>query len=211
MKKICPRCGASNETSEFFGSFCSNCYLEKTKMIFPKNYKLETCKLCGQMFLLSAWMDFDEPKLHAAIAAKCKGPFENVGVFIGEDSVKLTFNFKKAGSELSVKKTIRLERKITTCPSCSRKSGGYFEAIIQLRGNPNRIPKMQEKLVSMLEKSTFISKIEKLPEGIDLYIGSREDSKKALALLGLKPSSSNQLAGEKQGQRLYRTTYCIRL
>ncbi|VVB66627.1 NMD3 family protein [Candidatus Gugararchaeum adminiculabundum] len=211
MKKICPKCGASSENTDFFGSFCSSCYLKKTDLKFPKKFLLETCKLCGRMLILSAWADYDEEKIHQLVASRCKGPFESVGVFLGEDSVKLTFNFKKGGSELSVKKALPLERKVTTCPNCSRKSGGYFEAIIQLRGNRNRFPSMQEKLKRILEKSTFISKIEELPEGIDLYVGGREDAKKALGLLGLKPSSSNTLAGERQGQRLYRTTYCVRL
>jgi nonsense-mediated mRNA decay protein 3 len=110
---------------------------------------------------------------------------------------------------------------------CSRESGGYFEAIIQIRA-AGRFPTEEERrrcsaiardsMESMRKKGdrlAFISEALELKEGIDLYMGSMNASRQVCRLiineLGGSFSESPTLVGMKDGKNLYRITFAMRL
>lgn len=97
------------------------------------------------------------------------------------------------------------------CVDCSRRSGGYFEAIIQLRGSAENTAKARDELVERMERGSFVSKVEQLREGVDIYAGSRKEALAALREMRLKHTSAAKLFGVKDGRRVYRFTYCVRL
>jgi NMD protein affecting ribosome stability and mRNA decay len=97
------------------------------------------------------------------------------------------------------------------CTECGRAGTQYFEAIIQLRGPENKIERMLNLISRRLEETTFIPKIEELKEGIDIYVGSRNEAIAALNTYELGFLRTEKLAGEKNGKRLYRTTLLVRL
>ena len=120
---------------------------------------------------------------------------------------------------------VRIQR--TACDMCSRESGGYFEAIIQIRA-AGRFPTEEEKrrsmsiareaMASMRKKGdrlAFISEEVEQKEGIDLYMGSMNASRQVCRLitseLGGSFSESPTLVGMKDGKNLYRITFAVRL
>ena len=105
--------------------------------------------------------------------------------------------------------TLLFEKRI--CTECSRSSSQYFEAIIQLRGDPIKVGRMAGMMTNKLEERTFIPKIEELKEGLDIYCGSRNEAIAALNVFKLGFLRTEKLAGEKNGKRLYRTTLLVRL
>jgi NMD protein affecting ribosome stability and mRNA decay len=62
-----------------------------------------------------------------------------------------------------------------------------------------------------LTKRTFVSKYVELPEGVDMYAGSKKAVAEVLGVLDLKPKISDKLYGVKDGRRVYRRTYCMRV
>jgi len=120
---------------------------------------------------------------------------------------------------------VRIQR--TACDICSRESGGYFEAIIQIR-SAGRFPTEEERkrcsaiareaMEGMRKKGdrlAFISSVLEQKEGVDLYMGSMNASRQVCRLiiseLGGNFSESPTLVGMKDGKNLYRITFAVRL
>ncbi|RZN13564.1 MAG: hypothetical protein EF812_07395 [Methanosarcinales archaeon] len=114
-----------------------------------------------------------------------------------------------------------------TCGVCNRIAGGYYEAIIQLRGD-SRIPtgtevqecsKIIQKLLERIKKQgdrlALITRTEKLKEGTNFYLASNKAAKNACRKLVIVYAAtiteSNKLVGRKDGRDVYRMTYALRL
>ncbi|CAD7767245.1 MAG: NMD3 family protein [Candidatus Argoarchaeum ethanivorans] len=114
-----------------------------------------------------------------------------------------------------------------TCDVCNRIAGGYYEAIIQLRGD-SRIPtetevqecsKIMQKLLERIKRQgnrlALITRTEKLKEGTNFYLASNKAAKKACRKLVIVYAAtlteSNKLVGRKDGRDVYRMTYALRL
>ena len=203
---ICPRCGKTSNEKEFIEAFCVDCY--EFKLRLPKELKVEVCGRCGRMRLHGDWQQFDRRKLSEYIAKKCKGDF--VGAAYDPDLGLCTFKFEKGGQKIAVQRPIEVERITTICTDCSRASGGYFEAIVQLRGEAEKVEHAAQKLERQLSKKTFISKIEEMHGGLDLYAGSSKSTAAVLSELGFKPTVSTKLFGKKDGKKLYRVSFALR-
>ncbi len=97
------------------------------------------------------------------------------------------------------------------CQDCGRRSGGYHEAIIQLRGNSTRINQLAQALLRELEAITFVTKVIEKKEGVDLQVGSKRAAIDVMSKRHFETITSNKLVGEKNGKQLYRKTICVRL
>ncbi len=115
------------------------------------------------------------------------------------------------GSGARIERGIPLDIKKTICQQCSRISGGYYEAIIQLRGDPVRVLGYADMLLKKLQKRTFITKEEEKDGGLDLFVGNSKVVVELMGELGVKTLITKKLVGRDQGRRLYRTTFLIRL
>lgn len=203
---ICPKCGKTSGQIQFIGPFCVNC--SPVRIECPREFSIEVCSKCGKMRLARDWVPINENLLNKLFARKCRGDFFKVDF---DPSGTATFFIEKEGNIFQVKKHFRFIQNKAICPECSKKSSGYFEAIIQLRGRPERIAKYEKLLKSGLSKTTFISKTEDLKEGKDLYVGSTKAALSLFHELGLRTLITRKLSGQKQGKRLYRTTFLLRL
>ncbi len=203
---ICPKCGKSSKETRFMEAFCVECYPYNLKT--PEKIEIEICKRCGKMRLKGEWVEYNSKKLEEYIAGKCKGEFESVEY--NADNETAVFTVRKGDSEARVERNIPFKKQIVICPTCSKIAGGYFEAIIQLRGNENEIKKYKNILSRMLGRRTFISKIDEKKEGTDLFVGSTRVVLETIAELGLKRKITRKLSGAKQGKRFYRTTFLLR-
>jgi nonsense-mediated mRNA decay protein 3 len=210
-EKICPMCGASSRDLEFSGNFCSACYATRAKIKMPNVVELRICKRCGKIGV-RGWSLPTSADIEALVLSRCKGDYESASAHIDGESVNLEFTFVEAGKRFAVKRAIALKMRETTCTECSRKAGGYYEAIIQIRGDDEeRIGRMEEKISRLVSRSSFISKIIRVKEGVDLYAGSKRVAEHVISNLGFKYSKSDKLAGVKDGRRIYRRSLCVRV
>ena len=202
---ICPKCGKRSDEIAFIDAFCNACYPINIKA--PDSIELEQCTRCDKIRLRGEWTPYGERKITELLESRCRGDFDSVTY----DFVYQTASFGiKSGTE-HIEKKIPLNLKKTICQQCSRISGGYFEGIIQLRGDRNKMGKYAEMFTKKLAKKTFIAKTEEKEEGLDLYIGNSKTIVALMGEMGLKVLITKKLVGRDQGKRLYRTTFLVRL
>ncbi len=203
MEKICPKCGSSSNNVSFNGSFCVNCYKESNKPLdLPPKITIYTCRECGTQ----RFRKWDEESLESSIISSLKNKK------LGHPEIKIfDLEIKVKYDDYDEEISIKLLRKESICDNCMRRNSNYYEAIIQIRGEEYYLNEEFVKgLINALEKGSFISKIEELKEGIDLYVGNKMVARSVLSSMRLKPKTTFTLYGVKDGQRVYRTTFLIR-
>ncbi|WP_340818586.1 60S ribosomal export protein NMD3 [Methanolobus sp. WCC4] len=234
---ICPKCGKG--TPRLFQGRCKSCFLENfTLAEIPQVLHAKICATCGARNVRNRWVN--------------EGSLEDIVIQTAEDAL---FVHEMAGDiELYIEPHARtpylykvhievdanvldemfhqdLETEIRVvreaCDMCSRISGGYFEAIIQIRA-ANRIPTDEEKnecleiaavvlerLCNKGDRLAFISSSLEIKEGTDLYVGSsnaaRHICREITSRLGGTFTESASLQGMKDGKNVYRTTLSLRL
>lgn len=207
MSIICPKCGRDSDSVPFIDAFCVDDYPVKVEC--PRKLEVLTCKSCGMMFLKGEWMPSNPNKIAAYLVSKCKGDFADATYDI--DRQIMTFLIVKGESKIKIERPVILEKTTTTCPRCSRISGGYFEAIIQLRGDPKKVERTAASIMKKLPGKTFISKTEEKDGGIDIYAGSSKAVIQLMGEMGIRTLISKKLVGRDEGKQLYRTTFLMRL
>ena len=207
MSIICPRCGRDESKVKFIDAFCVDCFQPRVEA--PAKFAYMVCKSCGMMHLKGEWMPYNAAKVAAYIASKCKGDFTSATY--DPDNQVMHFIIEKGDSRLEVERFTRLDKTVTTCPRCSRMSGGYFEGIIQLRGKKDKAHKIADSMIRRLSRSTFISKTDEKDEGVDIYVGDSKAVVSMMAELGYRCLITKKLVGQDEGKTLYRTTFLIRL
>ncbi|HSB46492.1 MAG TPA: NMD3-related protein [Candidatus Bilamarchaeum sp.] len=201
---ICPRCGRSSREVKFIEAFCADC--APVRLECPAKVELEQCGRCLRGKIRGEWTPVDAKKIDNLVIARCRG--EYVGFAYDQATGKAVFELENGAS---VEREILFEIKKTICQQCSRISGGYYEGIIQLRGNREKAAKYAEKLALKLSKSTFIAKVDEKDEGIDIFVGSSKSIVAIMSDEGVRALITKKLIGRDQGKRLYRTTFLIRL
>lgn len=233
----CPRCG--RECNRLFNSVCRDCFFETFKLIeLPHVLHVRICSTCGAHFHRGRWKNIGniEDVVLKAVENILFIHNEAGDVEIYLEPREITPYTYKVRAEVDAKikeepvhaeaeTEVRIQR--TACDMCSRESGGYFEAIIQIRA-AGRFPTEEEKrrcmaiaretMESMRKKGdrlAFISDVLEQKEGIDFYMGSMNASRQVCRLitseLGGSFSESPTLVGMKDGKNLYRITFSLRL
>ncbi len=204
---LCPKCGATSDEKDFIESFCVDCY--PVKITCPTKLRITQCNRCEKIRISGEWIKFSRKAISDYVVRKCKGNFDS-GEFDMDEQIA-EFKVGKDGSTATIKKRIILEMEPTLCLFCSRASGGYFQGIIQLRGNERRIEKWADMIYGKLKNKTFIAKEEEKHGGLDIYVGSSKAVVELLSEMKVKATITTKLAGVEQGKRYYRTTFLIRL
>jgi nonsense-mediated mRNA decay protein 3 len=233
----CPKCG--RECNILFDSVCKGCFFETFKLFeLPLVLHVRICSGCGAYFHKSRWEDIGslEDVVLKAVedALLIHNEAGDVEVYLEPREVTPYIYMVRAEVDAVVRgepthaeaeTEVRVQR--TSCDMCSRESGGYFEAIIQIRA-AGRFPTEEERkrssaiareaMESMRKKGdrlAFISHSLEQKEGIDLYMGSMNASRQVCRLinseLGGSFSESPTLIGMKDGKNLYRVTFAVRL
>lgn len=116
----------------------------------------------------------------------------------------------------------------SVCTYCSRRASGYYEAVIQLRADKrdlkNKEIKKIEKIISNTLESlwpknrlAYVSKISKLKEGVDYYIGSYTAARKIVSAImnnfgGIIDESSRVVGRDKsKGREICRYWILLKL
>jgi nonsense-mediated mRNA decay protein 3 len=206
---ICPKCGASSDELEFIDAFCTDCFEFKVKM--PKGIVLSQCTRCKKIKIKTDWKNPTPKQVSEYVTSKCRGEFTSAEFDSSTKTIK--FILEREGKTVEINKEIPFEVSPTICTSCSRAAGGYYESILQIRGeDADRVESKARKLVEMLRKKTFVSKLEEMHGGLDMYVGSTKVVFETLQKLNIKPTKiTRKLSGRREGKKLYRTTFAIRV
>ncbi len=109
----------------------------------------------------------------------------------------------------------RLDFNKGTCDVCSRVHGGYYEGKIQIRGSDKFVEKMEREISEIIDKDkhvlSFISRVNYLKEGVDIYIGNKKlINKIKKKYKNHETKVSKELYSVKDSRRIYRITLLIR-
>lgn len=217
------KCIVCGKESEF--KICGYCFAERSTLASLSTVELEKCGKCMRFRFGREWVLVDEAK------ALERGVFENLTVFpdfkvesveILRGSVVIVGDVY--GARVSVTIPLSFRIRTITCPRCSRESGGYYEAIVQIRAQ-NRslrreeLEKAREIVKIVLNESKgekdFLLKFEETKAGVDFYFGSRKIGEKVSKMiadaLGGSVLRSKKLHTRVDGRDVYRFTFLVRL
>jgi len=234
---VCPECG--KETDTIVKNVCPECFGKKFVLFeLPEVLHARICPRCGSHYYKSKWEDMGTPEevaMHTVEESlQIAGNAENISIGMHphprspyifdvyadvEGEVEGVKFYKDAKVEVRVKRE--------ACDMCSRRAGGYFEGILQVRAN-NRIPTkeevteclrlVEEAMLAQLKKGdklAFVTDTMTFKDGADVYIGSskagRHVCKHIIETLGGTVAEAYTLAGMKDGRDIYRTTFAMKL
>lgn len=239
MKNLaCPICG--HPANNLIDGRCKDCFLKTfTLARIPHIVRTIICPLCSAVKKGGHWEGNTaelEDVIQEGIKEALKFEPNAVDVHVSIDltnsdpsiyhaGIRVDASVKGNRTNAALKTEVRVSRE--TCDTCSRIAGGYYEAVVQVRAE-GRFPDEEEQmqLVELIEevierqyrkgyRLAFITKVDELPEGTDVYIGSnssaRQTCKLAAERFGCSYSESPTLVGKKDGKDIYRITYSLRL
>ena len=233
---FCVKCGA--EDVETINGLCMDCFLNGRKLIsMPHHVDLMRCANCEEFSVDDQWVRKSLEQAVEDIALTTltvipEGRVVSVGVmtekqedktFVVHVQADIDVNGVMATDEDSV--IVRLKN--TVCKRCSRQLGSYYESIIQVRtGEKTLDDDLRDEVVRSVtasvelqaktNRSLFISKVQEVPGGVDIYLSSISLGKTLTRELsetyGAEVKESSSLVGvSSDGQEVYRVTFLLRL
>jgi nonsense-mediated mRNA decay protein 3 len=235
--EFCVVCGATGRP--LVDGVCAECAADRTVLLkAPERGTVTVCPTCGAREVGAHWERRGASRL---LTAEDLSPFLAVHPEVGirrirweETSATATVRtyeahahvvFRGVARDVEVPLSVRVVFK--TCPECSRKSGRYYTAIIQLRGPVEGRAERPVALRARLEREWHailreapskwresLSWTEALPEGWDCYftetLPARSIARLAKQRFGASLKESASLFGRKDGHDVYRVTFCLR-
>jgi nonsense-mediated mRNA decay protein 3 len=232
--KFCYLCGKITEKLE--EGLCISCYPKEKKLAhLPKKIEVEVCRGCSRYYS-GKWVDIKGPpnKMIEIISreavksslepelweipreVRILKTVEKCKTIVSDVEVELS---KRIGAESHAQLQTSLVLKQTLCPVCSKRAGGYFEAIIQLRTDDiDKIFGEAFKVINRLyekDQMAFVVDETKVKGGVDLKIGSGKAARVVgthfKTHYGAQIKESAKLSGKKDGKNVYRKTILIRV
>ncbi len=190
-------------------------------MIEVPRLRLEMCPTCGRI-RLKRWVPFNVNDLAQWVRRQIRVSADSytVSVSIRPENGKLLAVYTVVGEIQGVPFRVFGQKEMEVvkkqCPECSLKAAGYYEAVIQLRGD--KVREMLRFLRKYIEScggpKAFIARVEEVRGGFDVYVGSRKIAEKAVRRLrqtyNAEVKRSYTLVGERDGRRIYRETLSVR-
>ncbi|MGM0510798.1 MAG: 60S ribosomal export protein NMD3 [Thermoplasmatota archaeon] len=233
---FCVECG--KEPEKLYDGMCRECFIDKklNPSIDDKVF-IDICSVCGSVRKEGKWLE--NPDMNSIMLEKIedalKIPYDVdrysfQAEFDEEDpkNVKAKVTVNMMAEDVKVEKD--LEAKIifkkTQCKICSRIHGNYYEAILQVRPSSDKMTDEQKKIVADRVKKVvevemgevrrvFLAFFEERHGGVDYYLSDKNVTKKLAADLardfGGEITTSGELAGMEDGQKVYKMTYSVRL
>ncbi len=215
---------------------CEECFLNHIQVTSTGSIEVTICPKCEAFKIGNNWSKGKmEQQLSRKILSHIETKDPNLELEIEKNSVvlkriegKIEFLFdvktegqKMGGYPMSVPSRILLN----SCPTCNKITGSYYESIIQLRTLTAEyspiIDKVLDNISGMLQKmhnnesDSFVSKIQPMKEGVDIYLGKKNDGIKVSKYIHdhffSETTTTKKLAGRKEGGDFYRYTFLVRL
>lgn len=219
MVKYCPTCNRSSETARFIGEFCEVCVIKKIDSKIDIAVTLQTCKSCGDIktnmgFKRRGKESFESALYTATHRSAPSCTLEFVDFNNGTGIALVRFRCEVGAQAVQFEKELNIKFTKSLCDRCYRIKAGYYEAVVKIRGDDERADRFLEKLGLFLENyGTFISKVDEMKDGYDVYIGDKTAVNKFFAINKRlkRPIMAYEHYGMKGGKKLYRNIYSVRL
>ena len=209
IQRNCPRCGVSEEKSPFIDELCVECRLKDLRLSWPSLVEFARCPKCSRIWRDRTW----KPTAPSLIASVVQKKMERAGLE-GHYNIEAGMwegVWRAGGVSVPYTHVVRIAYEGQQCTECERSSGNYHEAIVQLRGDPARVASALKRISRRLEHRTFIAKVVPMHGGEDIYVGVKKDVEEIIRRENYKFVRTEKLVGQKEGGRLYRTTFLVRL
>lgn len=235
--EFCVVCGATDRP--LVDGVCAECAADRTALVAaPHRGSVTVCPGCGARQVGSHW---ERPGSSHLLTAEDLNPFLQIHPEVGIRTIRweetgatatvrefvgrARVMFRGATREVEVPLSVRLISR--SCPECSRKSGRFYTAVLQLRG-PADGPgektrelraRLDRRWIALLRESRpdwrqAFSWKEGLPEGWDCFftetLAARSIARIARQRFGAALKESASLVGRKDGHDVYRVTICLR-
>lgn len=224
---ICVVCGKDGTS---YRGMCSDCAVDSVKLEFPDKIEYTECSKCGAYRVNKKWV-YNNPELSLKkqLLSSVKLPDRSFEITGGElksmtDQVSEFRVYINSDDGFAFERSSQVLMRVSheSCPVCDRKTGSYYEAILQIRfEDPDNtdfldiLLKGIQNVPDSSDPNQFISKFVQLHEGVDVYLGSRKLAEKMLKFIsGSYPGTrqnSKKIAGRKEGKDVYRFTYLYRI
>ncbi len=235
--EFCVVCGRTGRP--LVDGVCADCAADRTELVTaPLRGTVVVCPHCGAREVGGHWERAGASRL---LTAEDLAPFLRIHPEVGvrrvrwdETNATATVReflghadvvFRGVPRTVDVPLSVRLLSR--SCPDCSRTSGRYYTAILQLRGPTERrlersadlrarLARVWDRVVADArpEWRRAVSFDEARPEGIDVYLRetlpARSIARLAKQKFGASVTESASLFGRKDGHDVYRVTFCLR-
>lgn len=209
MPRYCPTCNRSSNDIRFHGDFCYDCASRKFLASLPSHAEITKCKRCDRLKIEGRYEPFSAHLLEAIIA---RG-LSRYGVHLlsfDEQSAMVEISKHDSNGTLAVVSNMKLKYSKVLCEQCYKKAANYHEAVMQLRGNRKQVEQFMNAVIRHFEANNeFVSKVEIVDNGVDLYLSSKKMAREYIMRRRLKPTASYTLAGLKGGRKVYKNTYAF--
>ncbi|HXW66948.1 MAG TPA: 60S ribosomal export protein NMD3 [Thermoplasmata archaeon] len=236
-EEFCVVCGATGR--DLLDGVCAECAADRAVLVrAPERAVVVICPHCGARRVGARWeRSGASPLLTAEDLTPLLKVHPEAGVrtvhweetsaagTVRELTGRARVRFRGTEREVSVPLSVRTEHH--TCPECSRKSGRFYTALVQLRGGGERSKEKAPALRARLEHvwqrvlsesradwRRAVSWQEGLPEGWDVFftdtLAARAIARLAKQRFGARVTESASLFGRKDGRDIYRVTFCLR-
>ncbi|MBX8631499.1 MAG: hypothetical protein KIY12_07320 [Thermoplasmata archaeon] len=217
--------------------FCEECYSQSEPFAkLQQSFVFSTCPSCGRFREGQHWVEVGDriEYVYSAVRKSLETipgtsvlSFELSGFREDQNSFPLHVSFETRNSGVTRKEegevNVRVQR--NTCPTCSRRSGHYFESTIQIRA----LGRMRSELMADAEEFVrklcadtaarepdfFVSSIRSTRGGVDMTLSSSSAgysiARSAAHHFGTGVVATRSLYGQKDGRNIYRTTYLLRV
>ena len=232
---FCVDCG--KEIKIFRDGACVKCYLKNHSFSkSPEITDIFVCSHCGSYKHKSTWVNYSFDEI---LRMTVKNSFYisnelmsvNISTKYGEEKERMECKVTISGllddAKIAEDHEILIRVRKTVCDVCSKRYGGYHEAVLQIRADKRKLAKEEinviqstvEDLVESIQdkgnRALFITDMGKEHGGIDFYLSDKGSAltitKKIQEKYGglIKHSSKN--IGMKDSRQVYRMTYLLRL
>lgn len=236
--EFCVVCGRTGQV--LTDGLCSECAAGRMALVrAPGRARITLCPTCGARKVGAHWERAGSSRLltgvdlnpflilHPEVALRSV-QWEEIGANALEYRFQGNARVRFRGTERSVDVALKVKVDHHTCPECSRQSGHYYTAVLQLRpaldGPREKAGPMHERLDrawdQLLQEARedwrqAISWRESRPEGWDYFavdtLAARALARLARQKLRATIKESATLVGRKDGVDVYRVTFCLRL
>ncbi len=232
---FCVECG--KEKPIFKDGCCVDCYLSSHDFTSGQEViDMPVCNHCGSLKYKNTWtndsfektlqryvkqcFDISKELTDTKIVLDCEEKKEYISCTV---TIKGTLETEEISETHQV--TVRLHPNV--CDICSKRFGGYHEAIIQIRPSEKKIEDehlreiqlfIEDLIFSMQKKGNrklFIADMGLEHGGIDFFLSDKQAAfsivKQAQGRFGGEITVSSKNVGMKDSRQVYRMTYLLRL
>lgn len=233
---FCVKCGRDCEES--LDGLCIDCWLDGRRLTeLPHHVDLRVCTNCGEYEFGDRWLRRDRlvavqdaaadalSVIRDAIPVSVSTEVEEQDPHVYAVRVRTVCDVMGYEAEDEASTIVRIKN--TVCRRCSRQLGSYYEAILQIRTGSGKLSDAErEETLALVEnsvarqaatnRSLFITKMELVTGGVDVYLSSMSLGKSLARELAdaycAETKESPKLVGQTtDGQDMYRITYLVRL